>query len=306
MERRVVLPPHCPCRLVSLGTIGVVLLCISNWLWGVDELGAEGGNYVLEQFWIPAHVGGAVLWSSACDIFWWTKFFCHPASSNYSSLLTKTIQIHFVKNLFYFRWREKQSEKRTHLQKGLCCSFIKVCAEKKVRIMRAPFFAKVRSWSFIPGAINESKTKYWHSGIGTKTLQYPVRPPVTAGASTSCFWEEHRGIYRGFFFLLPHGNLCVTYFFLMPVNGDGHMSYSGKAWQGVQEFYKECAYSIIFSTLNKQSSLIVMYDIDSSIQLWGCSHRWASISPLPFTKPDIRCQWWLFLGFLEQFSPSQV
>lgn len=29
--------------------------------------------------------------------------FCHPASSNYGSLLTKPAQIHFIKNVFYLR-----------------------------------------------------------------------------------------------------------------------------------------------------------------------------------------------------------
>jgi len=58
-------PTSLPLR-AGLCTTGVVLPCVSNWLWGMGELGASGGNDVVEQFWIRALEGGAVSWSSVC------------------------------------------------------------------------------------------------------------------------------------------------------------------------------------------------------------------------------------------------
>ena len=111
----------------------------------MGELGASGGNDVVEQFWIRALEGGAVSWSSVCvcssgwghepwpspsrrvgaaghwalsasshpcaeseqllkcEYFLKNPIFYCPASSNYSSLLTKTIQVYFVKNVFCLR-----------------------------------------------------------------------------------------------------------------------------------------------------------------------------------------------------------
>lgn len=130
----------------------------------MDDCRPQGSSYGVEQFCIGAlavsallepcippwagnhsfarcgmELPGAWLSPSLCRIRAFIKtfllllknpLFYFPDSSNCSSLLTKTVQIHFV---CYFSWREKQSKKRRGLQKGSYPSLIRVCAENKVR-----------------------------------------------------------------------------------------------------------------------------------------------------------------------------
>lgn len=160
-------------------------------------------------------------------------------------------------------------------------------------------------------------------------------------ASTSCFWEKHRWIYRGyfFFFFSSHMGICVTYFFnslqyLFRCLGRGRNACPTpvKTWQGVQSFRSNVLTQLFLAHYYQAALVYLMYDIDSfPIQLWGCSRRLlrslglqgfageelpapgccqmaraSLIAPLPFAKPDIRHQWWLFLGLLKEFCDSWV
>lgn len=76
-------------------------------------------------------------------------------------------------------------------------------------------------------------------------------------ASTSCFWEKQRGVYRGVFSLLPHGNVYVTDYFdssaistsLDALEGGGTHVLLQEDLAVSSQLNRWCTYSIIFSML---------------------------------------------------------
>lgn len=161
--------------------------------------------------------------------------------------------------------------------------------------------------AFTPAAINEIKGRILTQRSRSKPIAMPAKTFLPSQWSAAVASDKTWEIYRGFVFSSSYMETSVSpihlgfFSSLCNIYSDAWEGGGVRVLQGLAgslEFYRQCAYSVIFSTLllGCFGLFNVWYRLPPPLLQAGpagrscCQKGRASPIPLPFAEPDIRQQ----------------